>query len=244
MRWVLALLIAGCYSPTPSPGAPCAIGGGCPSGLECRNEICVLPGSPPSDGPRADAPADSASDGPPPDMTINLTGCADGEREGFPNVAEFPTIAGCGATWIGTKNMRAAKSGGVCGDDLNDCVEPADACAAGWSVCGIDGNPKTISDRADANACLTVGGLGTGAFAAGLSHCTDPLVFCKYDAPYPCTPTGDCSESVCCGPDCSAKIGCPDGVYPGTTRVAAANSVDGCGALGASTITGVLCCED
>ena len=140
--------------------------------------------------------------------------------------------------------MRAAKSGTACGDDLDQkCDQPADACADGWSICGIDGSPKQISDRADADACLSAGGLGSGAYAAGLSHCTDPLVFCVYNEPYPCTPTGDCSEAVCCGPDCSNMIGCPDGVYSGATRVAA-NSIEGCGALGADTITGVLCCKD
>ena len=247
MRWILALVTTtGCYGPTPAPGAPCAAGDVCPTGLECRNEICVLPGTPPSDGPRPDStPSDGpASDGPQPDAPPNLSGCSDGEREGFPNLTDFPTIAACDATWTAAKDMRAAKSGSSCGDDLGmQCEQPADACADGWSICGIDGSPKAISNRADANACLTVGGVDAGAYAAGLSHCTDPLVFCTYEEPYPCLVSGDCSEAVCCGPACSSAIGCADGVYPGTTRASSSNAI-GCGALEIGELTGVLCCQD
>src|SRR5262245_13344268 len=51
--WLVAL--AGCYSPHPSPGAPCATGDVCPSGLSCINGLCVPPGTPVID----DAPTDN-----------------------------------------------------------------------------------------------------------------------------------------------------------------------------------------
>ena len=56
--WLLAAVMVGCYSPQPSPGAPCAAGGDCPSGLTCIAGLCVLPGSPGGDapGPPRDAP--------------------------------------------------------------------------------------------------------------------------------------------------------------------------------------------
>ncbi len=243
MRWVLALVTAaGCYGPSPNPGAPCAPGGVCPDGLECRADLCVLPGTPP-DGRETDAPN---SDGPPPDTSIpdgpNLTGCADGEREGFADVTMFPTIAGCKATWLGLQDLRAAKTGGACGDDSPDpCAVPADACDVGWSMCGLDGSPSSLTTRATDDQCTSAGG-GTGAFAAAMSHCTLSTP-CEYATPYPCMPSGDCSEPVCCGPDCSNNIGCPDGVYQAATRVGG-NNTTGCGALDASTVTGVLCCKD
>ncbi len=200
----------------------------------------------PGSGPVADAPGDAPendappSDGPPP---VNGSGCADGEREGFLDPDEFPTIAGCQASWSGLKDLRADNTGSACGDDLGSCDEPADACEAGWSICGLEGAPSQISEQVDGEQCAAAGG-GSGAFVAAMSHCTlfaDPV--CEYDEPYPCTPSGDCSEPVCCGPECTTDVGCKDGVYPGTTAAGGANAA-GCGSLDASTQTGILCCKD
>jgi hypothetical protein len=242
MRRVFALLMIamGCYHPTPSPGAPCGPGESCPSGLECRGEICVIPGSPPGDGPPLDSPP---PDGPPADA-MNVSGCADGLREGFTDLTEFPDLAGCGASWTGAKSLRTAKTGNKCGDDLDTCPAPADACDEGWSICGDDGDPNVISNRATAAECAGAGGIDSGAFAAALSHCTESLTTCVYDNPYPCTSLGDCSEPVCCGPGCSMDLACKDGVYPDPDTVIAGDQTNGCGAFLASSATGVLCCRD
>ena len=69
VRWavVVALMVAGCYSPTPQEGAPCAMNGACPDGLRCIDERCVR--SAPADGSTdiaidtADAPIDAAPTG-------------------------------------------------------------------------------------------------------------------------------------------------------------------------------------
>lgn len=249
MRWVFALVIAtGCYAPSPSPGAPCGEDGLCPSGLECRADICVLPGTQPSDGPgpdvRTDGPPSDSTEPPTSDGPVNLTGCSDGEREGFKNDVDFPTIAGCEASWSGPKDMRAAATGQACGDDANQlCAQPADACAAGWSVCGRAGMPDQITSRTNAADCFSAGGADAGAFASAMSHCSAFMPECVYDTPFACAPNDGCSESICCGPACSADIGCPDGLFPGTTRVAG-NFESGCGALDPSLATGVLCCKD
>ncbi|HVK84749.1 MAG TPA: hypothetical protein VM513_11610 [Kofleriaceae bacterium] len=56
MRAALAAIaLAGCYSPSPAPGSPCTAAGRCPEGLECRNDVCELPGVVGDDAARGDA---------------------------------------------------------------------------------------------------------------------------------------------------------------------------------------------
>jgi dipeptidyl aminopeptidase/acylaminoacyl peptidase len=59
MRFGCASLatLAACYSATANPGAPCGPNDECPSNLECRDNVCVLPG-----GETADASVDGAID--------------------------------------------------------------------------------------------------------------------------------------------------------------------------------------
>jgi hypothetical protein len=54
-RCCIVAMVAACFSPQPSPGAPCGPGGECPQGLECSNGLCLLGGS------DAGAPADGSS---------------------------------------------------------------------------------------------------------------------------------------------------------------------------------------
>jgi Tol biopolymer transport system component len=59
-RWALSAALCGaCYGPAVTPGAPCGPNEQCPSGLECRNNVCVLPGS---SGDDAAAPDDAMVD--------------------------------------------------------------------------------------------------------------------------------------------------------------------------------------
>lgn len=55
---VVALALAGCFSPHAAPGAPCSEDGACPSGLACIGAVCVDPSTPPPDGP-VDAAVDA-----------------------------------------------------------------------------------------------------------------------------------------------------------------------------------------
>lgn len=67
MRRAVLLVLAGCYSPQPVPGAPCSAASECPSGLVCIDDRCVFPGTN-SDGapdtPATDAPTDALVDAP------------------------------------------------------------------------------------------------------------------------------------------------------------------------------------
>jgi hypothetical protein len=58
--WPLAVALAACYGPSVQPGAPCGPNGECPSGLECRDNICVTPGGALDDATLDDAAADTA----------------------------------------------------------------------------------------------------------------------------------------------------------------------------------------
>jgi hypothetical protein len=74
---------------------------------------------------------------------ISVIGCADGTREAFVNVANFPSIAGCDGAWsvagvVSTASMtpacnRAAGNTGTRPTGAGCSV--ADLCAVGWHVC-------------------------------------------------------------------------------------------------------------
>ncbi len=61
MRWVVLIGLFGCYGPQPVPGAPCSADGSCPSGLVCRADRCIVPGTD-ADAQPGDAPDDVVSD--------------------------------------------------------------------------------------------------------------------------------------------------------------------------------------
>jgi hypothetical protein len=239
VRACVWLLLVGCYQPSPPANAPCAPNGACPSGQSCESGLCVTGGTLPFDAaidarlvdaPRADASVDAP----------NTSGCSDGAREGFFDENAFPTIAACAASWAGSPSLRATATGTACGDDLaTDCGAPADACAAGWHVCGTAGDPTELSGRASQAECASAGGAdATSKFVIAMSHCT---TICTYDTPYGCEAMNVCSEPVCCGGGCRSDQGCLAAVYP-TTAITSDTS-NGCGMMPASLVTGVLCCK-
>jgi len=65
MRLLFLVGLAGCYSPTVHPGAPCGSGGACPGNLVCAaDQTCQPPGGVDA-GPDSSPLADAAIDGPP-----------------------------------------------------------------------------------------------------------------------------------------------------------------------------------
>lgn len=71
----------------------------------------------------------------------SLSGCSDGEREGFVDQTTHPAIAGCSGGWSlpGMVNPQSGADCTAAGDDSanpsgTDCGA-ADLCAAGWHVC-------------------------------------------------------------------------------------------------------------
>jgi hypothetical protein len=55
LPWVAAVLAGACYSPNPPSGAPCAVGGLCPTGLSCIAGVCTTGGAT-GDAAGGDAP--------------------------------------------------------------------------------------------------------------------------------------------------------------------------------------------
>jgi hypothetical protein len=187
---------------------------------------------------------------PPGDVLVGEVGCADGAREGFVDQQRFPTIAGCAATWLGQRNLRAPRTGVPCGDDSAACGMPVDACAIGWHVCADQGDPIDLTARVTVTECDDAGA-AAGSFVGASGHCsgcanscTAVEIDCTYAMPLPCMNTfGACAEPVCCGVACSRDNTCRGGFFPSPgTKMALTTS--SCGSLAAMNQTGVLCCAD
>jgi hypothetical protein len=159
---------------------------------------------------------------------ISVSGCSDGAREAFLPVATWPRIAGCTAWWA-LASMRDAKTGVACGFEGDQCAVPADACGAGWHVCGSPlYGPTEISSQATAEECAAQ----PGAFAAALGdqHCE------------PCSEEGD--GAACCGSECVPQKG--NCIYPGATSWFGVlyDHTNLCGAIESYDVRqGVLCCR-
>ncbi len=172
-----------------------------------------------------------------------IAGCADGQREGFADVEKNPRIAGCMAKWKEGKSLRDKPTGKVCGDDGEACTVPADACAPGWHVCGIEGKSDDLKTRTTQKECDNA---GPGRFNAAMSHSPtdeiDPCPRITKNTDLPCVQAGIGAEPVCCGNDClSGK--CKDAVWKGKTRISR-GTTEGCGAVTSDRNGGVLCCYD
>ena len=129
-----------------------------------------------------------------------LVGCSDGQREGFADIDAHPRIAGCLAAWDGVRSLRDDPVGKACGDDGEVCDSPADACAEGWHVCGVDGLNSDLKTHTTAEACIEES--GPGKFVAAMSHGQTQELCPPKPSPvteFPCFKEGFCSEPVCCG---------------------------------------------
>jgi hypothetical protein len=170
-----------------------------------------------------------------------VVGCADGQREGFADLAKHPRIAGCVGNWKSTKSLRDTPTGKACGDDGEACAAPADVCATGWHVCAQDGNSGDLAAHTTVKDCDNA---GPGRFNAAISHSpTDEINPCppiKKDQVMPCVMSGLGSEPVCCGNDCAGGK-CKDAVWKGKTKISRGTS-EGCGAITADRNAGILCC--
>lgn len=180
-------------------------------------------------------------------------GCADGQREGFADLQRHRRIAGCLATWEGTKSLRDKPTGKLCGDDVKGdakkepdkgvCTVPADACAPGWHICGSNGKNDDLKTHTTFKACNKEA--GPGKFVAAMSHgqteelCPPAPVA---DTVFPCMDSGYCAEPVCCGDGCQFGK-CRDGVWKGQTRISLGKA-EGCGSVTSERNGGVTCCYD
>jgi len=102
---------------------------------------------------------------------ISVAGCADGQREGFTDLAAYPNIAGCSGAWtIAGIHTDAPGTASACpgtdttapacdrnaGDDsmnsLGTGCNVADLCAQGWHVCTGAGDVARSSETGCAGA--------------------------------------------------------------------------------------------
>lgn len=172
-----------------------------------------------------------------------VVGCADGQREGFPDMSKSPRIAACMGTWEGSKSLRDAPTGKACGDDGEKCGVPADVCSPGWHVCGVSGKSDDMQTRSTQKDCDNA---GPGRFNAAVSHSPtdeiDPCPRITKATTLPCVQAGIGAEPVCCGNDCQYGK-CKDGIWKGKTRISR-GTTEGCGAMTSERNGGVLCCFD
>lgn len=180
-------------------------------------------------------------------------GCADGQREGFADITRHRRVAGCLATWEGTKSLRDKPTGKVCGDDIKGdakkepdkgvCTVPGDACAPGWHVCGYGGKNDDLKTHTTFKACNKEA--GPGKFVAAISHGQSEELCPPAPTPetvFPCMDSGYCAEPVCCGDGCQFGK-CRDGVWKGQTRISLGKA-EGCGSVTSERNGGVMCCYD
>jgi hypothetical protein len=174
-------------------------------------------------------------------------GCADGQREGFADVTRHRRVAGCLASWEGTKSLRdkpgSKPDAKPCGDDGGVCAVPADACAPGWHVCGTGGKNDDLKTHTTFKACNKEA--GPGKFVAALSHGQSEELCPPAPTPdtvFPCMDSGYCAEPVCCGDGCQFGK-CRDGVWKGQTRISLGKA-EGCGSVTSERNGGVMCCYD
>lgn len=174
-----------------------------------------------------------------------VVGCADGQREGFADITRHRRVAGCLATWEGTKSLRDKPTGKACGDDIKGgvCTVPADVCATGWHVCGTNGKNDDLKSHTTFKACNKEA--GPGKFIAAISHGQSEEL-CPptptAETVFPCMDSGYCAEPVCCGDNCQFGK-CRDGVWKGQTRISLGKA-EGCGSVTSERNGGVMCCYD
>ena len=157
-------------------------------------------------------------------------GCSDGTREAFVDTSLYPTIAGCAATWPAASMLDERKLS-ACGNSSTMCQVPADACAAGWHVCGHSQNyALDVTGRIEQADCAAQ----RGAFAMALGD-------------HACTPcSADGNGAACCGDDCVDQMG--DCLWPGLTRWFGVRdgNIQFCGKIQnptPSAAIGVMCCR-
>ena len=244
--WLYAWPNGGAVEPLPPLPQPGTASYRCSSGGKC---IYVADASGPylfanCDNACAPVPVPTPVPGPP-----AVVGCASGECDAF--CAASATVHGCLASWAGTASLRAPPSGKPCA--MGVCAAPADACAAGWSICMADfatSNITTFRAGISAEACAAVSS-DPRKFVAGMSHARAawsnlPPAPCP---PVPVTDDKGCAvagtwggEPVCCGGACIAPS-CPNSVWPGMTNIHVDENAS-CDAIAGGVADGVLCCKN
>jgi hypothetical protein len=216
------------------------------------------PDAAPADAPPAslqpDAPRETRTDEPGIPGDSLLEGCADGTREGFDSLADWPDIAGCSGAWsvgglLGPQArdpmcMRQAGNDGQ--NPFGDGCGVADLCAPAWHVCRDAADVRRSSPSGCESAVssveprffLTLAGASPQGICAPDRTASNDL--------HGCGSLGQ-SESSACEPlnrrmtyaECEASMGVWSCGGPGEHLIEAALVSKKESALG-----GVLCCRD
>jgi hypothetical protein len=174
-----------------------------------------------------DAPSDVSSDG-----AAFVAGCSDGTREGFVDVAAYPTIAGCSGGWS-IPGVMAADPGTApaCpGLSTYDTVHPACGRAAGNDSSNPTGSGCNVADLCAAGWHVCAGAADVRSQApAGCADATPQgdatLFFASRQSSNGCN---DCATGTDTGPSCNSAAcvtGCAE-------TADTSNDVFGCGNLG------------
>ena len=142
--WLMAMLLAGCYQPTPSRDVPCGPGGACPSGQTCVSERCVAENTVGADGP-SDTSADSAIDAAPVDGTSVTGGDAQGDAmpDAMPVVIAWQSTTTAKVVQAGAVSVTVARPTCATGDVFvatvamgrtNSATKPTFTAPTGWTL--------------------------------------------------------------------------------------------------------------
>lgn len=191
----------------------------------------------PNGRPIPPPPPPSPPPSPPSPPSPSASGCSDGSCDGF---CQLPNVRGCQASWLGSANLRAAKSGQPCVSGM--CRVPADACGEGWAVClsdfGVSGlDLASFRQQLNASVCAQA----PLPFVAAMQHAVQPCPSVPVSQDNGCSASGWGSEPVCCGAQCQLPS-CPNSVWLNATRIHIGTD-DGCGAFTSGWAAGVLCCR-
>jgi hypothetical protein len=175
------------------------------------------------------------------------TGCADGTREAFVSVADYPSIAGCSGAWsvpgvTGNPQPACDRQGGNDGPlSLGSGCSAADLCAPGWHVCALD--TEVAADSPTGCVGAVVGDVPPMFFATGQSGPENATCGVGSNDVFGCgtlgeAPNADCSPLDRFSDDLCGVIGAPWSC--GTDDTHEADFVTKTD----STAGGVLCCVE
>jgi hypothetical protein len=208
----------------------------------------------PADLAQPDMAADLGRDEPGPAGDPAQMGCADGSREGFTSVMDWPDIAGCSGAWsvpglLGPQArdpscLRQAGNDGL--DPFGEGCGVSDLCAPAWHVCRDAADVRVSSpsgcesavQSAEPRFFLTLAGASPQGICAPDRNAANDL--------HGCGTLGQ-SESAACEPldrrltyaECEASMGVWSCGGPGEHLIEAALVSKTASAFG-----GVLCCRD
>ncbi|MBL8784355.1 MAG: hypothetical protein JNJ59_05595 [Deltaproteobacteria bacterium] len=146
-------------------------------------------------------------------------GCADGEREGFTDLSQWPDIAACDGAWriggVVTDLLTPTCERGGGDDGVNTTgigCNVSDLCADGWHVCSSSGDVAAHSPT-------------------GCQGATQPGAQAFYVVRQSGTGCAQCATGTAVGGACNSPYSCISGCAP---NVFLSNDVFGCGSLGAA----------